>query len=109
MTSLSLFRTVVVILGFALLVCIAAISVLAGFGKPTPGILENLAVGSLTGLAGLLSREQAEGAQPVTVVNAPADPVPVQTPGDLGHGQVDTVLLVAVALGVLLLLLGVLP
>lgn len=54
----------VLVIGAALLACIAGIVALAATGHPVPDVLQNIAVGSLTGLVGLL--------------------VPSQGPGDLG-------------------------
>lgn len=47
-------RLVVGILGLVLVLCVLSISVLALKGQPTPDVLQNIAVGSLTGLVGLL-------------------------------------------------------
>jgi hypothetical protein len=77
MTDRRVFQTVVLILGGTLLACVIAIAVLAGIGKSIPDILQNLAVGSLTGLAGLLSKGPSDEPQNVNVVNPPTDPVPV--------------------------------
>lgn len=77
MTDRRIYLTVVLILGGALLACVVAISVLAGLGKGIPDILQNLAVGSLTGLAGLLSKGPSDEPQDVNVVNRRNEPVPV--------------------------------
>lgn len=47
-------RLVVCILGLVLVLCVAAIGLLALQGLPAPDVLQNIAVGSLTGLVGLL-------------------------------------------------------
>jgi hypothetical protein len=78
MTDRKVFLTVVITLGVTLISCVAAIATLAALHVDSPGILDNLAVGSLTGLAGLLARgPHDEQPQDVNVVNAPNDPVPV--------------------------------
>lgn len=73
MTGSRVFQTVVLVLGATLLACVVAITVLASLDRTVPGILENLAVGSLTGLAGLLARQPwgENDPQPVTVVDEP--------------------------------------
>lgn len=59
-------RLVVLLLGTTLLVSVVAISTLAGLGSTIPDVLQNVAVGSLTGLAGVLARDKAtEGQEPV--------------------------------------------
>jgi hypothetical protein len=52
---------VIVLLGCALLGSIAAITFLAAQSATVPDVLQNLAVGSLTGLAGVLARPTLEG------------------------------------------------
>lgn len=109
MTDRRVFFAVVAFLGGTLLLSVAAIAVLAGLDRPTPGILENVAVGCLTGLAGLLARGPAT--EPQEVVRQPAgQAVPVEDV-DPQAGHVDLVSLCAVLLTVLivLLLLGALP
>lgn len=78
MTDRRIFLAVVLFLGGTLLASVAAIAVLAGTGSPIPGILENVAVGCLTGLAGLLARGPSTEPQPVVVTNSAATPVPVE-------------------------------
>lgn len=51
----------VLVIGAALLTCIAGIVALAATGHPVPDVLQNIAVGSLTGLVGLLVPSQAAG------------------------------------------------
>ena len=46
---------VVVLLGATLLLALAGIVLLAYAGKPTPDVLQMVAVGALTGLSGVLS------------------------------------------------------
>lgn len=49
-------RNVVYIVGAALLLCVAGIIMLAAIDPdPIPDVLQNLAIGSLTGLVGLLA------------------------------------------------------
>jgi hypothetical protein len=72
------FDNVVRFLGATLILSLLAIAVLAGLDKLVPNVLENMAVGALTGLAGLLSRRPEEGPQEVRVVNVAGDPVPVE-------------------------------
>ena len=77
MTDRRIFLAVVLTLGATLLSCVAAIAVLSGLDNNVPTILENLAVGSLTGLAGLLAKGPAsDEAQNVNVINPQSDPVP---------------------------------
>lgn len=87
-------------LGGVLVIAVISIAVLAGYDKPTPGVLENLASGALGALAALLARV---GADDVRVVNPPDQPVPVE-PGDPGHADVNMLvgLLVVVVLIILL-------
>lgn len=47
-------RLVIVIVGLVLLVALSFIGLLALNGNPIPDVLQNVAVGSLTGLIGLL-------------------------------------------------------
>lgn len=47
-------RLVVCILGLVLALCVALIGLLAYQTHPIPDVLQNIAVGSLTGLVGLL-------------------------------------------------------
>lgn len=89
-------------LGGVLILCVAAIAVLAGLDKSAPGVLENLAAGSLGALAALLAR--VGGADEVRVVNRPDQPVPVE--GDAGLTTVE-LLLGIILLILLLALLGV--
>lgn len=78
MSDRRIFLAVVAILGATLLLSVVAIAGLAGAEKPTPGILEQVIVGCLTGLAGLLARGPSAEPQEV-VVRQPADaPVPVE-------------------------------
>lgn len=81
MSDRRVFYLVVTFLGATLLMCVAAIAGLAGFDRGIPGILESLAVGSLTGLAGLLAQRPQTEPQEVTVVNrGPGEAVPVEPP-----------------------------
>jgi hypothetical protein len=100
MTDRRTFQTVILVLGAALILSLLSIAVLAGLDKNAPSILDNLAVGSLTGLAGLLARGPGgDEPQPVNVVNEPNDPVPV----DAGYAAPGAlVLIVAIALGIFL-------
>lgn len=86
-----------------LLLCVAAIAVLAGLDTPVPGVLENLAAGALGALAALLARVGGD-VQPVEVVNRQDEPVPTT---DAGITVVETVLVVLLLL-VVLLVAGVL-
>lgn len=83
MTDRAVVRIVVGGLALSLLACIIGAVTLAVTSQPVPDLIENIAIGSLTGLAGILARTGSEPmpVQPVTVVNAEADPVPVaETP-----------------------------
>jgi hypothetical protein len=72
-----IFLSVVLFLGASLLLTLLGIAVLAGLDKSVPGILENIAVGCLTGLAGLLAKGPAD-TQEVTVRQPAGQPVPVE-------------------------------
>ena len=78
MTDRSVFRAVVLFLGGTLALAVVGIAVLAGLDKAIPGILENVAVGCLTGLAGLLARGPSDEPQDVRITNRPAEAVPVE-------------------------------
>jgi hypothetical protein len=81
-TDRRVFLVVVGFLGATLLVCVLAIAGLTGADKNIPGILESLAVGSLTGLAGLLAQRPTSDPQPVEVVNrGRGEAVPVSDAG----------------------------
>jgi hypothetical protein len=85
------YNLVVFTLGATLALCVLSIAVLAGLDKAIPGILENVTVGCLTGLAGIVTRPPQDE-QRVTVVNTPNDPVPVEA------GHADTNLIIGVCL-----------
>lgn len=72
------FLAVVILLGLALLGCIAAVAVLAGTGAAVPDVLKEALVGALTGLAGLLTHPPTDPAPAPVVVQQPdGEPVPV--------------------------------
>lgn len=48
-------RLVILAVALALVLCIVGIIVLAVLGHPIPDVLQNIGVGSLTGLVGLLA------------------------------------------------------
>lgn len=50
-------RMVIGLLGAALLLCISLIGLLAVTGHQIPDVLQNVTVGALTGLAGVLARK----------------------------------------------------
>lgn len=77
-TDRTTFLAVVRILGGALLTATLAIAVLAGLGRAVPDILPTLAVGCLTGLAGLLARPTDSSPVPVQVRQPDGAPVPVE-------------------------------
>lgn len=52
-------RLVIILLGTTLLVSVLAIAWLAHERAPIPDVLQNVAVGSLTGLAGVLARKDS--------------------------------------------------
>jgi VIT1/CCC1 family predicted Fe2+/Mn2+ transporter len=54
MTTERLAFAVVLIVGAALIVCVALIGWLSAQQQPVPDVLQNVAIGSLTGLLGLL-------------------------------------------------------
>lgn len=88
-----------------LLLCVAAIAVLAGLDKATPGVLENLAAGALGALAALLARVGGD-TQSVEVVNSASQPVPVTD--DRGDIPVVEALLIVVLLLIVLAIFGLL-
>lgn len=94
MTSEALFRralSAIALIGFGAL---AGIVVLAVVENPVPDVLQNLAVGSLTALAGMLSRPPStENPMPVEVVDA-APTRARRARKDAGHGDVWSVLAV---------------
>jgi len=55
MIDRSVFRLVVALVGGTLVLCVAGIIALTGFERTVPDILENVTVGALTGLVGLLA------------------------------------------------------
>lgn len=71
MIDRSVFRLVVALVGGTLVLCVAGIVGLVAFDKTVPDILENVTVGALTGLVGLLAtaRDDAPSEQ------GAADPV----------------------------------
>ena len=82
-TDKDTFHTVVKFLGVTLLLCAAGVIALGVLEKNIPDVLQNLAVGALTGIAGLLARTPTDKnptPTPVTVVNqqqpVPVDPTP---------------------------------
>lgn len=99
MTDRRVFLAVVAILGTTLIVSVVAIAGLAGADRPSPGILDQVVVGCLTGLAGLLARGPSSEPQEVVVRQPPGDPVPVD---DRGHVDL-TAVIVGVIVGVILL------
>lgn len=73
------FRIIAVSVAAVLVLCVVGIVLLALSDKPVPDILENVTVGALTGLVGLLaSPKGGDAPQDVNVVNRRDDPVPVQ-------------------------------
>lgn len=52
------YQLVILIVGLVLLVAVVAISYLATIGQAIPDVLQNVAVGALTGLVGLLVPSQ---------------------------------------------------
>lgn len=75
------FFAVIVVLGATLLICVAGIIALTMQGLTAPDILENVTVGALTGLAGLLARGPSSEPQTVTVRQPADEPVPVEDAG----------------------------
>lgn len=104
MTDRNVFRAVVLFLGGTLALTVLGIAVLAGLDKAIPGILENVAVGCLTGLAGLLARGPSDEPQDVRVVQPHGQPVPVE---DTGAGELRFIALIGcgIVAGVVLLYL----
>lgn len=104
MTDRRIFLAVVMFLGGTLLASVVAIAGLAGTDHAVPGILENVAVGCLTGLAGLLARGPSTEPQAVVVTNNEAEPVPVN---DAGAVDVVTALVVVLLIVLILVVVGV--
>lgn len=93
------FRVIAISVAGVLLVCVAGIITLSLFDKAIPDILENVTVGALTGLVGLLaSPKGGDAPQEVEVVNAAGDPVPVKERGASDLAVVIAALVLAVAL-----------
>lgn len=84
-----------------LILCVAAIAVLAGLDKSSPGVLENLAAGALGALAALLAR--VGGTEDVRVVNAAHEAVPVDPDAGAGELRLITLVALGVVAGLLLL------
>lgn len=79
MTDAKTFRLVIQMLGATLLLCVAGVVALNLLSKPADDLLKQLAVGALTALGALLARTPTDDRPaPVTVENAPADPIPVE-------------------------------
>lgn len=57
------FRIIAIAVAGVLLACVLGIITLAMFDKTIPDILENVTVGALTGLVGLLASPRGEGAE----------------------------------------------
>lgn len=57
-------RMVIGFIGVVLLVCVAGIIYLSGNGHPVPDVLQNIAVGSLTGLVGVLVPSRSQDNDP---------------------------------------------
>lgn len=78
MIDRSTFRVIAISVAGVLLVCVVGIIVLSLSDKTIPDILENVTVGALTGLVGLLaSPKGGDAPQQVQVVNHADDAVPV--------------------------------
>ena len=77
MSDRRIFLAVVLFLGGTLMLSVGGIVLLAAYERQVPGILENIAVGCLTGLAGLLARgPSSDHPQAVTVRQPTGEPVP---------------------------------
>ena len=93
------FRIIAVAVAGVLVLCVVGIVVLTLGDKAVPDILENVTVGALTGLVGLLaSPKGGDAPQEVQVVNHPAEPVPVRERGASDVAVVVAALILAVAL-----------
>lgn len=90
MIDRSVFRLVVALVGGTLVLCVGGIIALTGFERTVPDILENVTVGALTGLVGLLA-------------TARDDP-----PAPNEQGAADPVFAVVVVAATLLMVLGLL-
>lgn len=66
-----------------LLLSVVAIALLAGLELPVPGVLENLAAGSLGALGALLARVGSDEPERVVVTNTAAEAVPVDAAPEL--------------------------
>lgn len=69
--------TAVTFIGSAGMVYALSVGICAILGRPVPEGLTALASGGIGYLAGVLTPRPHEGAQPVTVINPPSDPLPV--------------------------------
>lgn len=61
MTNFRLYLMVVAFIGVTLLAGVAGIVVLAVLERPTPDVLQNVTIGALTGLVGLLVQADRSG------------------------------------------------
>lgn len=92
------YQSAVYFIGAVLILCVGGIIAITLMTDDSiPDVLQNVAVGSLTGLVGLLVTPRDSAPQQVTVVNRGNDPIPVD---DAGHVSWDT-LAVALVLAVL--------
>lgn len=57
-------RMVIGFIGTVLLVCVVGIIYLAATGHPVPDVLQNVTIGALTGLVGVLVPSRSNDAQP---------------------------------------------
>ena len=72
MTDPKIIRAVVYGLVGLALTALVGIVALAGFARPIPDVLQNIAVGSMTAVAGILSKTSAE-VTPVAIVDEPVE------------------------------------
>jgi hypothetical protein len=77
MTDTTTVRLVVGFLGATILLCVTGGFWLAAQGQPVPEFLVGLGGTALGALGALLARTGSD-TQPVTVVNRPSEPVPVE-------------------------------
>lgn len=109
------FETAIKFLGATMMVCVLGIIVLAGFEKPIPDVLQNIAIGTMTGLVGLLVQKRPDESNPIPVSISPQSEPVVTVPATAaetrtrrrssgGHIDVGWVLVLLLAVIVLLLL-----
>lgn len=90
------FKVIAVAVAGVLVLCVVGIVILTLFDKAVPDILENVTVGSLTGLVGLLASPR--GGEPVPVTGEGGGPVEVIASPEGGQVAVGVAVFAAAVL-----------